>query len=327
MRAAFLEAVQGIKDQTRLADLQAAIERGDFEAAIVVLGMDRAAFAPVEASLASSFATGGTATAAAIGRVPVPNVGSVAFRFDVRNPDAERWLTERSSALVKEINDDQLAGIRSALERGMIRGDNPRKTALDLVGRINPATGRRQGGIIGLTSQQMDWMSSARNELITLDGNYLTRKLRDQRFDSLFIKAKADKRDLTEDEITKIINQLENRTLKYRADTIARTEALDALRAGQEAAMNQAIELGEVEKQDTQKVWDATGDDRTRPDHLLMEGQTVGVDEPFVFPDGSRAMYPGDRSLNASKSNLIQCRCRLRYKIDFLGKQARIEGF
>ena len=349
MRAAFLEAVQGIKDQARLADLQAAIERGDFEAAIVVLGMDRAAFAPVEASLASSFAVGGTATAAAIGRVPVPNVGSVQFRFNVRDPAAERWLLTHSSELITEIVTDQRDVIRSALSQGVFRGDNPRTTALDLVGRINPATGKRQGGVIGLTSQQEGWIRNARAELerahlpaervtdlitgrskaveVAPGDLYLNRKLRDQRFDGAVRRAIASGEPLAKADIDKAITQMQNRALKYRADVIARTESIDALRAGQEAAIEQAVELGEVERQDLTATWDSSGDGRTRPQHAAMEGVAAGPDGVFTMPDGSRLRYPGDSSLGAPASQTIQCRCRKRYKIDFLGKQARIEGF
>jgi hypothetical protein len=327
MRAAFLEAVQGIKDQARLADLQAAIERGDFEAAITVLGMDRAAFAPVEASLASSFAVGGAATAAAIGRVPVPNVGSVQFRFNVRDPAAERWLLTHSSNLITEIVADQRDVIRSVLSQGVFRGDNPRTTALDLVGRINPATGKRQGGVIGLTSQQEQWVRNAREELETLDPRYFDRALRDQRFDGAVKRAIASGEPLAKADIDKAITQMQNRVLKYRADVIARTESIDALRAGQEAAIEQAVELGEVERRDLTATWDSSGDGRTRPQHAAMEGVAAGPDGVFTMPDGSRLRYPGDSSLGAPASQTIQCRCRKRYKIDFLGKQARIEGF
>jgi hypothetical protein len=348
MRAAFLEAVQGIKDQARLADLQAAIARNDFEAAITVLGMDRAAFAPVESSLASSFAVGGTATAAAIGRVPVPNVGSVQFRFNVRDPAAERWLLTHSSELITEIVTDQRDVIRSALSQGVFRGDNPRTTALDLVGRINAATGKRQGGVIGLTSQQEGWIRNARAELerahlpaerITdlISGRskaievapgdlYLNRKLRDQRFDGAVKRAIASGEPLSKADIDKAITQMQNRALKYRADVIARTESIDALRAGQHNAIMQAVELGEVDARDAMKTWDSSLDDRTREDHAAADGQTVPVDQPFIVA-GEALMYPGDTSMGASAGNTIQCRCHEVVKIDFIGRQVRLEGF
>jgi hypothetical protein len=327
MRAAFIDSVQGIKDQARLDDLRAAIEREDFDATILLLGIGVAAFAPVESSLASSFAVGGTVTAAAIGRVPVPNVGSVQFLFNVRDPAAERWLLEHSSNLITEIVTDQRDVIRNALSLGVFRGDNPRMTALELVGRINPATGKRTGGVIGLTSQQTEWISSARRELETLDSNYLTRQLRDSRFDGAVKRAIASGETLSQADIDRAITQMQNRALKYRADVIARTESIDALRAGQHNAIIQAVELGEVDRQDVTQRWDSTGDARTREDHIAMDGQVVGVNEPFTFPDGSQALYPGDTSLGAPAAQTIQCRCMAVTTIDFIGRQVRLEGF
>jgi hypothetical protein len=209
----------------------------------------------------------------------------------------------------------------------VFRGDNPRTTALDLVGRINAATGKRQGGVIGLTSQQEQWVRNAREELETLDARYLDRALRDQRFDGAVKRAIASGEPLAKADIDKAITQMQNRALKYRADVIARTESIDALRAGQEAAIEQAVELGEVDRQDLTATWDSSGDARTRPQHAAMEGVAAGPDGVFTMPDGSRMRYPGDRSLGAPASQVVQCRCRKISRISFIGKQARIEGF
>lgn len=53
---------------------------------------------------------------------------------------------------------------------------------------------------------------------------------------------------------------------------------------------------------------------RRRPrdqfDHKDADGQIVAIDQPFIV-SGERLMFPGDRSLGASKGNLIHCRCSL----------------
>jgi hypothetical protein len=326
---AFQRTMSDIKDGAILAQLQAAIERNDFDAVLTVLGMDRAAFAPIEDGIAAAYKAGGDKVAAQIKRVPVPQVGAVVFRFNVRDPKAEQWLLNRSSDLVTEMLDGQREVIQASLARGMILGNNPRTTALDLVGRINPMTKTRTGGVVGLTTQQQQWVYNAADELRNLDPNYFSRALRDKRFDSMIKKAIESGEPLSQANIDKAVTQMQNRALRYRGETIARNESLNALRAGQHASIEQAVELGEVESRDVLKFWDASGDSRTREDHVEMErkyADGIPIDEPFVFPDGTEAMFPGDSSLGANPEMVISCRCVSRTEISFLGRQARIEG-
>lgn len=55
------------------------------------------------------------------------------------------------------------------------------------------------------------------------------------------------------------------------------------------------------------KVWDATLDMKTRPEHQALDGQKVDIDKPFSV-DGYEAMYPGD----FGEAHLdINCRCTI----------------
>jgi hypothetical protein len=56
------------------------------------------------------------------------------------------------------------------------------------------------------------------------------------------------------------------------------------------------------------KKWFATLDQKTRAAHVSASGQTVSINEPFVV-GGEMLKYPGDSSLGASASNVINCRC------------------
>lgn len=55
------------------------------------------------------------------------------------------------------------------------------------------------------------------------------------------------------------------------------------------------------------RVWIATPDSRTRDFHLSMDGQEVGVDEPFIDGHGNELQYPGDPS--APAETVYNCRC------------------
>lgn len=216
--------------------------------------------------------------------------------------------------------------VRQRLTAALINGTNPRQSALDLVGRLNRVTRRREGGFIGMTSRQAEWVSSAREQLEGLDAGYFDRKLRDRRFDRTVKKAIRTNTPIPKDKIERMITALQARTIKYRGDVIARTESINALRAGQHESIVQAMTEGNVQETDVSRAWDATNDARTRRTHMFAEGQKVSGNQPFTV-GGYQLRYPGDSSLGAPASITISCRCISRTTIDFGARVARIEGF
>lgn len=88
-----------------------------------------------------------------------------------------------------------------------------------------------------------------------------------------------------------------------RARVIARTETHAASQSsGLIAAQESGITL--------QKEWISSRGERTREAHAEADGQTVGIDEPFIV-DGEELMYPGDP--DGSAGNVINCRCVIAY--------------
>lgn len=235
--------------------------------------------------------------------------------FDLRNPTAEDWLRLISSRLVTTITTAQRDAIRETLAASMMRGDNPRRTALDIVGRIGE-NGRRVGGIVGLTGHQARYLESARGELSDPGrmANYFTRSRRDRRFDGAVSRAMSGGKPLTRGMIDRIAGRYAARLLQTRGEAIARTESLAALNAGRDQAFQQARGEGKVSA--VTRVWQSAHDARTRRDHAEMDGQATPMDQPFIAPDGSRLMYPGDASRGASAAETINCRCILQYRID-----------
>jgi uncharacterized protein with gpF-like domain len=124
---------------------------------------------------------------------------------------------------------------------------------------------------------------------------------------------------LSQVDIDRVTARYADRALLHRANTIARTESLTALREGRRQGIEQAIEQGTMSADGVVREWSATMDDRTREDHREMDGQRVdGIDTPWDLPDGSQVMYPGDTSLGADAATTIQCRCIETYVIDWL---------
>lgn len=89
----------------------------------------------------------------------------------------------------------------------------------------------------------------------------------------------------------------------------ARTIVTGAENAGRLDSYKRLEEEGVIMK----KVWIATGDDRTRESHLVMDGQEVDVDEPFIDGDGNELDHPADPS--APAETVYNCRCSMRTHI------------
>lgn len=311
---AFMDAVNDLRSNADPSRLTAALERGDLDAALSALNLDPAAYSRLHEAMRGAYVAGGTVTAAT-----VQNAG-VVFRFDVRNLRAEAWLNQHSSQLITRIVADQREAVRSYLVAGMEQGANPRTAALDVVGRIDRATGRREGGVLGLSAPQEQALVRARAELASGDPaqlrNYLTRIRRDRRFDRSVMKALRDGEPVPAETVNRAATAYSNRLLALRGETIARTESLASLHAAQQEALQQAVDGGAIEANQVRRVWRSAADSRVRDTHRAMNGDSVGLNEPWISPSGALLRYPGDP--DAPVSEIANCRCWAETRIDFL---------
>ena len=311
IQAAFLEAIRNKANSINLTDLAAAIEAREIDRALRIAGVTRADLFPFDSAISSAYVAGGQTIAAAAPAF------AVSFGFDGRATRAEAWARDHVGGLVTNIVDDQVQMLRETIGTQIAGGVNPRTAALDIAGRT--VGNARQGGYIGLSRPQAGYLRNAREELAGLDANYFTRTLRDRRFDGIVRKAIDAGKPLAQADIDRIAARYSDRMLKHRADVIARTESITALRAGRREGMEQAIEAGAVNGQNVKRAWDATLDSRTRPDHQAMHRVEVdGMNTPYTLPDGSRMMYPGDTSLGAAADQTILCRCYEELIVDWL---------
>jgi len=87
----------------------------------------------------------------------------------------------------------------------------------------------------------------------------------------------------------------------WKARQIARTEVV--------AASNEGVKVGAEDLPgNKEKIWVSTFDDRSRPDHMAMDGVSVPWNENFTLPSGVSLEFPGDQKCN-EPSETINCRC------------------
>lgn len=317
---AFFEAVEDWKSAADIQEFVVALSVGDIERAIAALHLDAETLDRILDAAQSGYVAAGDATAASIPAGKAGGGARVVIRFSARNPRAEAWLRESSSSLVTRIVEDQKVAVRSALVDGMERGVAPRSIGLDIVGRIDRATGKRVGGIVGLSAPQEEYVRAARAELASGSPadlrKYLTRTRRDKRFDRSVQKALRDNTPIPADIARKAVTRYQARLLELRGQTIGRTEAMTSIQAAKHEAHLQAVESGGVQEGAIRRVWRSAGDGRVRHTHAGLNGDTAGLQEPFTSPSGTRLMFPGDPSAPAAER--IGCRCDLSYRIDFL---------
>lgn len=322
LQTAFLAAVDDILSNIVLARVVERLERGDIDGALSALNVDPLAFRSFEEAIRQAYVGGGMATTAGMPSLRDPNGNKLVIRFDTRAPRAELYLRTIAGTQITgtgiggRIAQDTLYGARGVMERGLIDGRNPRSVALDLAGRVNRATGRRTGGLIGLTSSQMETVDRVRQELRSGHASayrrYLSLKRSDSRGRQAVLRAMSGGGQLDEATINAITGRLSDSYLLLRGETIARTEMLTALAESQKEAYEQAIESGSVNRQDVRKVWRATRDNRTRDTHRHLDGESAGMDERFA----NGLLYPHEPGAPASE--VVNCRCSIDYRFDFL---------
>jgi len=320
VKRAFSEAVNSAKGRANITQLVAAIESGNVDAIMAASGFSEGMWAGMTEQIRSAYAKGGAF--ALTNSVPK----KYGMTFNINNPRAETWLRNNSSQLITgSLRTQQIEAIQTMLQSGMARGANPRSMALDIVGRISKETGRRAGGVIGLSGPQAKALDHMRDILKNDPRAYfikdrLTGKmnprftLADRRFNSTIEKAIASKTPIPAAMREKIAARYEDRLLKHRGDTIGRTEALRAMNESADEALRQVVDEGLAPSNSIVRIWRHSFSQNEREGHLMMDGTEARLDEYFTNPlTGAVLKYPGD----GDPSETINCRCWVEHQIDF----------
>lgn len=309
VRIAFLDALDRIRTAARLRDIEAMLDRGDIEGLLEALSLSPEYFRGVQDAVDAAFYGGAAhqvSLAASLSTIP----------FNRRHWAAEAWALSNGARLIVEITEATRDGVRNYVEEAIRTGRGSNATAREIVGRISRRTGRREGGILGLTGQEAEYVVNARTELEALDPAYFQRAARDRRFDGTVRKAIREGKPLTKEDLERILQRYSDGLLIRRGDRIARTESHSALNAGRYEAMRQTAEdVGLTEAAITCE-WQSARDERVRASHRALNGKTVRYGEAFVSPLGSRMRWPGDREYGALSADVVGCRCTLSFGLE-----------
>lgn len=298
IQSAFKTGVRGIIDDVSFNRLRDAISRGDYATAVDVLNIDATAFEGLRAALVQTFAEAGVSEITGMRFKPT-------VRWNGATPQAEEYA-RTARRHMEDLARDMRAAVSWQIGDSVALGRSANRTALDLVGRIG-ASGRREGGIVGLNDQRTQWVASLRQALI--EGRPVDRVLL-----TANERRMIDRGNLTEAQIDRITQSYANRQLLSRGKAIARTERGLALNQGAYSAWVQAAERLNLPYTAIRKEWVHNGAHlHERYHHIaLANGGAIPLAQPFIV-SGWNAQYPHDPNLPAGE--VINCDCTVRYSI------------
>ncbi len=268
-----------------------------------------------------------------------PGGGEIVFRFDMTNPRAETRIRTEAASRVAGYVDEQVEAARRVIADGFQRGEGPQTIATDIAGRINPISGKREGGIVGLSEPQVGYVESMRRRLLSSDPDEMLKvlgrftkdgkwvegtgmTLRDRRFDRSIKKAISDvaagkPNPLSRERVDEMAAKYSDRLLRRRAEDIARTETAQGVMAARSEATRQALDKSGLADEAVTKTWRHNGGpEHARSWHLAMNRRTVtGIDAIFFMPDGSLMQHSHDPA--GGVRNNVNCRCSTDYDIDW----------
>jgi len=170
------------------------------------------------------------------------------------NPYSKKWIKNRAGEKAVELSKEQHDLVRDIVRRGYARGARPEEMAAHLKRAI------------GLTSRQEEAVQNHWQQTYEETGDEGT------------ADARADRYAL--------------RQLSYRTEMVARTENHFAVENGRRDEWLQARDDGEIPETARRKWVSAPSSDRLCEICEDMDGVDVGLDEPFVLPNGESVDTP-----------------------------------
>lgn len=306
VRDAFLKAViRHMRRKVDMAKLTVALDAGDMAAIMALLGIDNThALQPalmgdlqevVHAAGREAVVNTPAIERAAGGRIPRyagARRAEMAMRFDMVNPHTVQQVRTYGFNLITQVDNDTRNGIRQIVADAMEFGGHPYEQATKIK------------SLIGLTERQAGAVGNFRRLLQSGDRAALDRALRDRRHDRTLDQAlgASPTKELSPEQIDTMVQRYSDRMLANRAETIARTETINAARIGTQNAWVQATEHGLLDRGSMRQGWMVTPDDR-----LCIYCAAV----PELNPDGVPLGHQFQTPLGPVDGPTLhpQCRC------------------
>ncbi len=294
----YADIVQWLESVNSLTEIEDRIIRGGYGNALV--GAQDAALR-LAADVHEGYVTAGQQAASWL-----DTKVDALVRFDTASPAVVARAKANQLELVQGFLAEQNQVTRQIAQRAITEsatlGTNPRRVAQDF------------RAAIGLTAAQEQWVSGYRRALE--NGEYLRAtqyELSNGQADRT-LRSYADKdKQLTPAQIEDFVARYRDNALTYRAETIARTEALRNAHEGADDAIRQAVDRGDVDAKELVKEWHAgPATASAREQHQAMDGVTVKFGELFTLPDGTRMPHPGVGPV----AHVANCRCTFSTRIN-----------
>lgn len=251
LRDAFLRMARAMAPD-QIADLVRLLEDGAVDEAVDLVMRQsgtRAAIADVRATYARAVIALSRAAAVDLGRALRITVAA-----PVLSPPLVSAVRRWEDAAFARVLEDVREGLRETIATEVARGLGPRQVAVALKGAI---------GSGGLTAYDARIIASFRAALE--EGRFadaLGRTIRDKRFDRT-LQRLAQGGKLTPAQVEKMVAAYRRKLVAWRAETFARTAAIQAANEASAVAWHEAVASGAIPAAEVRRYWVIAEDERT----------------------------------------------------------------
>lgn len=292
IKQSFMNFISAVTDKKLISQIKQLLESRDIEGALSIVDSHVVRLGSV---LPATFSRVGQSEVAALAANLASRVGGTAINWDPTHPRAVELMRNNRLNFIRQFTKEQRSVTREALQTGYAEGLGSR--AIANIFRDS----------IGLTRVQNQAVENYRLSLNNSSMDALSRSLRDRRSDPKVTRLFSDGQSLSPEQIDTMVERYRLNYIRFRAETIARTEGVKVVSMARQEALEQSVEDLQIPLERLTRVWNSTVDARTRDSHAVMNGQEVGFNEPFVSGDGNYLMYPGDPA--APIEEIANCRC------------------